>query len=322
MTVLFGGASGFYSDAAGPSDAFQRFAHYMGSVWVDDHDPPTGGTALMDFDILSARPDYEKFLESGERVPFERGLTLDQAWLLDQVVMHTEYMCVISTDAPEAETPRISRKTFMQPSDLSDFAAEALLPQRPEEHDASDLLGFVWHEMNGHAITITGFDRETAEFQFFDPWPGESLLAAWAPEGAVREDRGPERLWRITDAALSRLVYAIFVRMPLWTVLHGQADALLPAPKLPAPLSNDERRRVMDLVLVCTNAGLLDQQAQADFEVLLQRPEVFFDRDSQGATLLDNLWLLVRLAQQGGPAAEGQFREVLHVLTDPSSIHQ
>jgi hypothetical protein len=312
--IRFGGLARARSGESKPADVFQRFAHYVGQVWVNDHDPPTGGAALAQFDPLSIKRDYEQFLARGGHVDYQRGLTLEEGVLGRQLFMREEYICAIATEVNPGDLPRI-RKVMMPASAVCELLAEVLAAMRK----ARGVACHVYRGASGHTITCVDHDPSSSTFTYFDSWPDRSLLAEWAD--TVRPDPGPERLWRIDADALTPILYAIQVPLPLWRELHGEAhDEPRGEKRRPKPseLSDDQRQAVLDFFLLCVNAGLLTAQGQQDFQALAESGTLW-DTDRDGVTVFEHLQRMVAV-QKGD--VRPMLNKLLRHLADPTSVHQ
>jgi hypothetical protein len=321
--VRFGGASNAVPGEDVPADLFQRFTHYIGQIWVNEHEPPTDAATLATFDLLSIKPDYDHFLAAGRRVDYTRGLTLEEAWLSTQLAFRQELICVIAEEANATSLNRIVRKAVMPAASVCELLAAALERETADRQDPH-VQTFTYGDGVGHVVAFVAYDRSASIYTYFDPWPGMSLLASWVNKEvtSVVPAPGPERLWLIVADELPSIMYAVMLPMPLWQRLHGEETAASTPPPAttwptPAELTDEQRQDVLNFYLTCANAGLLTAQGNEDFQTVLESGALW-DVDQNGNTTLDNLKLLVRNAQE--PAT--MLNLVLRHIADPSSIHQ
>jgi hypothetical protein len=322
--IRFGGPEGA-ANYTGPEDVFQAFSMYVGKVWVHENNVPTSGPSLATFDILSIKPAWDEFRSSNRRLDYSRGLTLYENWLLNQLTMHTEMVCVIGSDVPHAGLESITRKAFLPRVEIVSVLQD-ILPTHPAAASVKSRYaqGMVYHGSDGHAVTFYAKIQESDHLVYFDPWPGPSLLLDWVQtEGAVHPTAGPERLWEISAHSLTGLLYAVVLERATWDWIHGiEEDAKLePSPEGLAEPTEAQREEALEFAGMCLSRGYLTTDGVADINTMLNRGALF-GKDRWGQTSLHHLKELVAKAEREGWDVTPVLTKAVRLGADPSSLVQ
>jgi hypothetical protein len=197
----------------------EGFLHYVSTVWVHEHAPPTELPALAEFDVHSLVPLFHEFLAAGKRSP-RRGMTIEEHWLMGQIVSRQPLTCLQNARQPTQPLGRISRVRRVSPDELvaeltafygdPDLAwayPDAAIPNAP-------VLTLTYDGKVGHAIVVWTVHEDTVHFQ--DPWPTRSLLCAGKNAAGVAAEESDlvAHAWRLTLGELGRVVYQVLLPNP------------------------------------------------------------------------------------------------------------
>ncbi len=224
--IYFGGPGALTGGAADSGAAEQDtelFLHYIGTVWVHEHPLPDTRQALARLDWQDAAPDYERFLQAGGRVP-ERGLTLEELWLLSQVIFGEPFRCLVSSVQPPQPLERVTRKELLPPGQITARLKEYFFGRfslRKSTH--RQILGVralrricvatTYDGRTGHCITVFGIADDEETLIYHDPWPGRSLLCRENNVAGVeaRPERNGEPFWLVRLEEFERVVYGVLI---------------------------------------------------------------------------------------------------------------
>jgi len=140
----------------------------------------------------------------------EKGGTVEQVWRTSGLFTGKLPVCLLSTDQPSVPTEAIDRVIKTSSKELVD----TLIKLFPLDNPAA--FQILYHDGNlGHSITLLAYDAKADRFTYHDPWPGPSLLT-WDFNAAGVDAKSVDGSWSITSAELAKVVFAAFVRRPLW----------------------------------------------------------------------------------------------------------
>ncbi len=148
----------------------------------------------------------------------ERGATVVQAWRTTLAVSGMKLVCLLSSGKPDVDTAEIPVTSVFAPGDLAKLLAHLLTSG---EQTASAATAFVNDGKSGHSITLLGATADASSFRYYDPWPGESLLAKAQNAAGVDAQPEPDGAWRITGEELQRVLVGVFIDPTAWADLNG-----------------------------------------------------------------------------------------------------
>jgi hypothetical protein len=206
------------------------FIHWLMTVWVNEHTPPTEPSALKRFDVRSARAEHRAYVDAGG-TGMQRGLSLEEQWLGSQLLFRSPVTCLLNESQPTQELTRITRLRRLSAAEIwaeleHAFANPKLNKVQPEMAASVDPFVMAVYDGDEIAHYVTAWTIHEGELHYHDPWPGRSLLCAEHNSAGVaaRESNLVPHWWRISRAEFERVVFAVF--------LHTLADAPPPAIEL------------------------------------------------------------------------------------------
>ena len=225
QVLLFGGTEPSDEaalDSAGVSSKLlANFGMWLGAVYAMEHDVAVDPQSLAQFDPVSVMPLYHQDTQRGEDADRE-GLSIEQSWLMQQLLLRRPTTCVIVDQFTGQPTTRITRLRVSSAESLvaelfqrlaRNFSFEgrtgwvAALEDAYFEPAEPITLG-VLIDHGGHAIRLESADPTTQELFYWDPWPTGTLVPGGKPSGQ-------EGLWRISAPALTQvIVYALVTDTP------------------------------------------------------------------------------------------------------------
>lgn len=319
-------------------EVFQEFGHYIATIWVHQNEVPESAEALSIFDPVLLIPEYKAYIASGGKVETERGLTLEETWMLSQIFKKEPLICLLNTQQPPQPSNRITRKILLTPDKIIEVLQKAF-PVRLNSHDIQGQTQrwgnlspiyqmLVFDGVSGHCLSLIGIDRRTTSFVYWDPWPGSSLLCRGQNVGNVAAVPclSGERFWLLTPNDLERVIYAVLLPQTRWANLTGNMQSVASV-RSEQPLRKqfsrppDAEQRFLAFFELCQTRGLLTAQGQNDL-VTLYRTNRIFDRSSEG---YDTLYYLVKIViepREEGVDLKQLLNQILHTLAEPASVHQ
>jgi hypothetical protein len=183
------------------------FFQWIGIRWVHSRDAlPTSQNELARFDVSSLMPEFKRYLQTNDyRQELRRGLTIEEMWLMDQLVLKREATVVFNREMPPQRMSRITRRIEASSSDIVERSRAALRSHCP-------VSAAVYDSNFGHVITLNAYDSNTDRVLYHDPWPGRSPLCEEqnaAGVKAIKDDN--KNNWSITTKEFEKVIYAIVV---------------------------------------------------------------------------------------------------------------
>ncbi len=198
-------------------NADAMFLHWIATIWTHQDDVPTEAPALKDFRMESLQMQYNSFQDSGGQVP-RRPLSLEELWLLGQLVLRSPITCLLNSAQPEQPLGKITRHRRLSTSriwaELRAWYENPSLdhpdPNRPAGIGPITLLVYDGKKV-AHVVTV--FTLWKNRLHYHDTWPGRSLLCDENNAAGVRA-RESDLLdggWSIDAGEFRRIVFAFFL---------------------------------------------------------------------------------------------------------------
>jgi hypothetical protein len=254
----------------------EAFSHWIASVWVNEHDVPTGLPALIGYDIELLRPEYEAYLRAGKHLP-ERPLSVQELWLLTQLGLRTPITCLLNSAQPEQPVERIRRLRRLPAAGIWDefkdwYANPTLdrpLADRPAAICPTQVLVYDGDEV---AHVISAYTIWENKLHYADPWPGRSLLCAENNAAGVSaqisdlltpsgDPPDPEsHHWSIMAGEFQKVVFAVFL-YPIPPVITGRPIELTKQESQEAERESTLMEMLRQLNQPAASSGVKDQGA-------------------------------------------------------------
>jgi hypothetical protein len=233
QVIYFGGPEGKPSkdssspEASLPPDRWssnhrmEMFLQWVGVRWVNSQaELPTSQNDLAGFDVSSLMPEFKRYLQTSDyRQDLRRGLTIEEMWLRDQLVLRREATVVFNREMPNQPMSRVTRQVGASATEISERSRAALRSHCP-------VSAAVYDSNFGHVITLNAYDSNTDRVLFHDPWPGRSLLCEEQNAAGVKALKDDNKNnWSITTKEFEKVVVAIVV---VTTCNGGAAGASVP----------------------------------------------------------------------------------------------
>jgi hypothetical protein len=208
----------------GVAALLQEFYHYVGHIWLEDHDPPQERQELAGFRISDLVSSYKIYRAEGGDIRLHEGLGLERTYLLTQLVARTPLVCLLNSEQPDTSTPRMSRLRPMPPAELLDALQQRC---KVRLNTGKDIAGQTsrWGNLcpshimlvhdgeTGHCVVLTGFEQGSNRPIIWDPWPLRSLLCSENNIAGVAAEpvRSDEPFWTVSAEEFARVIYAAFI---------------------------------------------------------------------------------------------------------------
>lgn len=202
----------------------QEFFHYMGHIWVHNHNPPQTVDDLSAFNISEAVDAYRSYQSSGGNVPIDKGLDLESTYLMAQVLAQKPFICLLNREKEDISTPRMARVRHLLPGELIAVLQRNYLAKLDtgefirnqvdrSGNVASMYTTLVYDGETGHCIILVGVEQGSDRLVLWDPWPLGSLLCYENNIAGVAAKPVPsgETYWTVSVEEMARVVYAVFV---------------------------------------------------------------------------------------------------------------
>lgn len=222
--LRFGGAKvdDTVFESASPSSQVAMFGMWLGAVYAMEHEVAVDPNSLAAFDPVSVMPLYREDAERARTALELPGLTIEQSWLSNQLILRRPSTCVIVDRFTDQPLDRITRLRVSTAQALVDelinhlarnFRFEGRLAWVAAFEDAyfeaaPPISAGVLVGQGGHSILFMSANPLTRELFYVDPWPTGTLVPGGEPGGQGGE-------WRISaEALVDVIVYTMIEDTP------------------------------------------------------------------------------------------------------------
>src|SRR6185312_10651250 len=161
-----------------PQTKLQVFGLWLGIVFVNREPQPSilrglpEGMTVMDDPITVM--DFHNDYEAGAWRRLNRGLTLEETWLTNELQLGRRNVCVINSNAPLQPTDRVTRKVTLDAASSVAMAFEYFRVKTGLRRHP--IVTLVTDHVFSHCINLVDAAPAQTHIAFLDPWPGRSLL--------------------------------------------------------------------------------------------------------------------------------------------------
>jgi len=222
--LRFGGSSLQTPPDEPPSTSsmlFQSFATWLGSVYAMEHELSLEPGDLAAFDPVDVMPEYQADADRA-RLAMEQGMTIEQSWLVDQLLMRRPSTCVLVDRYAGQPLSRVTRLRVASAEALAGEIVDRLA--RNFRFEGRNVLVAAFEDAyfeaappmplgvlgdgGGHVVSAVSADLRNGEIRYQDPWPGGTLVKRGEPTETPH-------LYRIAgDDLAAVLVYALLPDAP------------------------------------------------------------------------------------------------------------
>jgi hypothetical protein len=209
----------------------QAFGMWLGIVYVNRTPPPprpSGGISVMEDPITVF--DFHNDYEAGAWKKLDDGLTLEEMYLMSELMIGDPFVCVLSPLASELASARIEHKVELDAQKAVEVALDYFRQhQGKRRHPIGALVAC--SESFGHCITLSDADPTGSLVAYHDPWPGRSVLCeennsmvAALPIGTTKLHYPDGKsydmdLWQLSVEELAKILVALMMPKTLWDAL-------------------------------------------------------------------------------------------------------
>ena len=216
----------------------QAFGLWLGIVHVhgtDDYayrpDVPAADDPIL---VLEFTDDYE----AGGWRKLGRGLTVEESALAAELFTGQGVMTLINSGGPAVKTPRVTRKLMLDADAILGLVTASFTMKGAERRHP--LTTMFYDGKMGHCIGLVDVDPSGAQFAFYDPWPGHSLLCAgYNAAGVAATSLATTKIhfgevshdipiWGVTRDELARVLVATMITLRDWPkIMFGMVSGAL-----------------------------------------------------------------------------------------------
>jgi Tfp pilus assembly protein PilF len=184
---------------------------WVTEVWTHRPEVPRDQSELDAFEKLALSGEFRRCYSTHDWQVLGRGATVEETWLGTQLRLQAEMRCLLSDAFSGLSTPRMSRKTLMQPQNFVDSLRRWLTYPRPE-CAAMVATG----PTGGHTVMLVGVENETGWIRIRDLWPVRSLLAAENNSTGITACPEAGQHWLVDPEQLVPSLAAVIVEEKVW----------------------------------------------------------------------------------------------------------
>lgn len=192
-----------------------RFARFVTKVWIYQNPVPDAANELLEFDVAGLRQPLHRYEADGGVLHRDGrvGGSLYETWAAHQLFEKRRYSVLLKeSSAASQPIDGIPRVGLASSVELADHLIDRL-PRAGEGNEADisalmDLGGF------GHVIRLRSRASDGASLQYWDTWPGPSLLCDGNNHAGIRAQlasQAPIR-WSLTRSEFEFAVQAVLLR--------------------------------------------------------------------------------------------------------------